>query len=63
MTGSSQRTPTGTVPRIVADFDYAGYGWLVLEWPGNDDEPEPWFEVYREDLPWHWQQLDYEDVR
>lgn len=45
----------------MADFSYSGYGWLVVEWPESDEEAAH-FEVYRDDLPWHWKH-DYEDAR
>lgn len=55
---------TRPAPRIVTDFDYEGYQWLVLDWPASDDDPtSDRFEVYRADLPWNWRNSPYEDVR
>lgn len=50
------------VPRIVADFDYAGFNWLVVDWPDEDGEDGEW-QVYRADLPYTWRDAPHEDLR
>ena len=58
---TEDRPAAPTVPKIVADFEFEGREWLVVFWPdGPTDEA---FRCYLSDLPWHWQQGEYEDVR
>ena len=51
------------VPRIVADFDYSRFNWLVVDWPPDEDEDDGEFRVYRSDLPYAWRNAAHEDLR
>jgi hypothetical protein len=62
---NAKRGPTlfDNRPRIVADFEYQGAEWLVVDWPGDEDsDKDGEWQVYRADLPWTWR-ADAVDVR
>ena len=52
---------SATSPKLVADFEYDGFEWWVLDWAGEGNEAHR-FEVYRADLPCGLKH-DCEDVR
>ena len=58
---TSPEVNTNTVPKIVADFEFEGYTFLVVLWP--EDMKEDRWQVYLSNFPWYWKTQPYEDVR